>query len=68
MVVGNAEIYIITMKDTCTAGCRSESETTENPAVRVDAIWNRPFMNQIAGDGGLFPCCRYFPMDISKSY
>ena len=68
MAVGNADIYIITMNDTCTAGCRFEREVIENPAVRVDAIWNTPFTNQVAGDLVSLPCWGYFIMNISKGY
>lgn len=42
MAIGKTEMYIITMYRTGIAGCRPESGTLENPAVRVEADWKRP--------------------------
>jgi len=47
IVVGNAEMYIITTKEICTAGWRSDSEVIVNPAVRVDATWNNPLTRRL---------------------
>jgi hypothetical protein len=35
-------MYIIIMYDVCTPGCRAARLIHENPAVRVEAAWNKP--------------------------
>ena len=53
MAIGKADIYIITTKETWTAGWSAPKEVIEKPAVRVEAIWNRPSTRRRPGEKGL---------------
>ena len=50
MAMGNTEMYIMIRYETWTAGCKSDKETTEKPAVLVHAAWNSPSTTRIPGD------------------